>query len=352
MKDNAADLAAPTEAPDRRSTAEAPLTETPGQLIRDAQQLLDAANAIMRAAVVAERTRDTSWGEIGEVLGVGKSSAHGRFAGAMNEFVDAAEAGSTMSAQERATADLDRAWGEAFLIMARRGQRDEIMQVADLITRGPEAVEIEAKPGRVGGKGAEEASKVTLSGVRSGSWLDNAAAASREWRVVDPLATRFWGGSYSGLVNPSSPLARTIVGTWGKTSQGPADPADMSELGYALALVVRSRWPQLPESKVHSAFEEALQRILSEDGQNKDEKTTTAPSSEMATLQAMEVRMAEASRKLDELEARQADAERSIREALAAAETLNAAQRQPAVLMVPVGPRADPGQGAEDDTQP
>jgi hypothetical protein len=126
----------------------------------------------------------------------------------------------------------------------------------------------------------------------------------------------------------------------------------MSELGYALALVVRSRWPQLPESKVHSAFEEALQRILSEDGQNKDEKTTTAPSSEMATLQAMEVRMAEASRKLDELEARQADAERSIREALAAAETLNAAQRQPAVLMVPVGPRADPGQGAEDDTQP
>lgn len=52
----------------------------PGQLLRQAKQLLDEAEKLVEEAVIAERAKDTSWETIGDVLdGVTKSAAQKRF---------------------------------------------------------------------------------------------------------------------------------------------------------------------------------------------------------------------------------------------------------------------------------
>lgn len=55
----------------------------------EAAQVLSDAQALLAAAVVADRVRGCSWTEVGEALGVSKQSAHERFAGSEREFREA-----------------------------------------------------------------------------------------------------------------------------------------------------------------------------------------------------------------------------------------------------------------------
>lgn len=50
-----------------------------GELVADAQRAVYAAEALLIAAVAAERGRSTSWEEIGQALGVTRQAAHARF---------------------------------------------------------------------------------------------------------------------------------------------------------------------------------------------------------------------------------------------------------------------------------
>jgi len=55
----------------------------------EAAQVLSDAQALLGAAVVADRLHGCSWSEVGEALEVSKQSAHERFAGSEREFREA-----------------------------------------------------------------------------------------------------------------------------------------------------------------------------------------------------------------------------------------------------------------------
>ncbi|MER5511545.1 hypothetical protein ABT052_40470 [Streptomyces sp. NPDC002766] len=59
---------------------------TPGSLVTEAQQLVDLARDVLTRSVIYERTKGTSWEEIGEALGITRQSAHERFKAAMDEW--------------------------------------------------------------------------------------------------------------------------------------------------------------------------------------------------------------------------------------------------------------------------
>lgn len=118
-----------------------PLTEAPGQLVRDAKALVDLADELLKASVVAERTRGTQWDEIASALGVGTSSAHGRFSKVVTEFRHAAEpsveqvqAGDVRTPEELAPAALQDAWHRVRLLVLQREMRGDLRNVAGELT--------------------------------------------------------------------------------------------------------------------------------------------------------------------------------------------------------------------------
>ncbi|MFI9824586.1 hypothetical protein ACIHFC_29655 [Streptomyces sp. NPDC052013] len=59
---------------------------TPGSLVTEAQQLVQLAREVLTRSVIYERTKGTSWEEIGEALGITRQSAHERFKAAWDEW--------------------------------------------------------------------------------------------------------------------------------------------------------------------------------------------------------------------------------------------------------------------------
>jgi hypothetical protein len=128
------------KAPPRQSAA--PLTEPPGHAVREAQQLVAAANRVLEAAVIADRAAGTSWEEIGDALGgVTRSTAHGRFATVVEEFnntaVDSASAAEPQSRADRAAENLEAAWSQVLGMVDRRVVRGGLQEAAENLVAPP-----------------------------------------------------------------------------------------------------------------------------------------------------------------------------------------------------------------------
>ena len=123
-----------------KSVGEAPLAEPPGEAVRQAQQLVLTANAVLDAAVVAERARGTSWEEIGDALGITRSTAHGRFRRAVDAF---AALESEIDAELDARLNLEKSWETVRDHAAARAVRDNLVLLSAQMSR---AVDSESMP--------------------------------------------------------------------------------------------------------------------------------------------------------------------------------------------------------------
>ena len=125
-----------------KSAGEAPLAEPPGEAVRQAQQLVLTANAVLDAAVVAERARGTSWEQIGDALGVTRLTAHGRFRGAVDAF---ARGESDIEAELGARLNLERAWETVRDRAAARAVRDNLVLLSAQMSRAIDSESIPAE---------------------------------------------------------------------------------------------------------------------------------------------------------------------------------------------------------------
>ncbi|MBO1417412.1 hypothetical protein [Streptomyces sp. FH025] len=67
-----------------------PLNTPSGYFVKQAHLLQQQAEELMQRAVYAERSRGTSWEDIGKQLGVTRSTVHGRYAAGFNDWVERA----------------------------------------------------------------------------------------------------------------------------------------------------------------------------------------------------------------------------------------------------------------------
>ncbi|GAA1959408.1 hypothetical protein [Catenulispora subtropica] len=101
---------APTgHAADAATGVPAPHAE-PGDLLREALRLQELAKAAVEQAAVAERVSGTPWDVIGKVMGITKSSAHTRFAGAVAARNEAAHGPAADSTVAMPRLGLERTW--------------------------------------------------------------------------------------------------------------------------------------------------------------------------------------------------------------------------------------------------
>jgi len=143
-----------------KSAGEAPLAEPPGEAVRQAQRLVLTANAVLDAAVVAERARGTSWEEIGDALGVTRSTAHGRFRGAVDAF---ARGESDSEAELGARLNLERAWETVRDHAAARAVRDNLVLLSAQMSRAIDSDSMPAEEDREQASGRAGLSDQTIN---------------------------------------------------------------------------------------------------------------------------------------------------------------------------------------------
>jgi hypothetical protein len=107
-----------------------------GHSVREAQEMVAAANQLLEAAVIAERANGTSWEVIGEALSVTRSTAHGRVSGSVDSFF---EAGEPETARDKAGENLDGAWDKIAEQLSRHTLLSDVQQVAEHLSSPPPA---------------------------------------------------------------------------------------------------------------------------------------------------------------------------------------------------------------------
>ena len=146
---------------------EQPLTDSPGQLVRDAQALVDAASEVLKAAVVAERFKGTQWDEIASALDVQRSSAHGRFAKSVTQFRELVERANDQAvpespkavAEEVAPVALDNAWNQVAVLLEGRSVRSGLRHVAERVTTQSAQAKAKSRTLHGGGTGRRKAAR-------------------------------------------------------------------------------------------------------------------------------------------------------------------------------------------------
>ncbi|CAN3985999.1 hypothetical protein [Kitasatospora purpeofusca] len=94
------------------AVVEAARTAPAGQLVAQANRLLELAQQLQQQAVAAERARGTSWDVIGTTSNTGKSNAHAKFSKGVTQRLAAAGEQGEIDPFPAVLTDLHALWGE------------------------------------------------------------------------------------------------------------------------------------------------------------------------------------------------------------------------------------------------